>query len=281
MDYLFDVKYDGNSFDGKMEIGHLALELKSLNFCLNEIILALKNEKRTDLVLGDYSIVVEAFQNNCFKKRIKLITKKIEKYPATTAAVVAIFIGVINAIPLYIKSDNKISPELLQQVTDSVSLKLLSSSNFRQSVSNIVAKPLEEPSDKSNILPPPESNIGPAVITYKEKNNYIENVDNVTSTTKEEESSAEHTRNDLIYGRIVAMDLDATVQQIDFKIFGDNRRVHGTLSVGLNINDYKNLLGEFVEIDGIITEAGGIVKAMEIKKIFKSEEPGQIQMFKD
>jgi len=278
LEYLFDIKFDGASFDGAMKIGNLALELRSLNFCLNEIISELKVQNRTSISFDDYDIVVEAFQNNCFKKRIKLIIRNIEKHPVITAAVVTIFMGTVAAIPLYRESNNKISPKMMLEIEDKVALKLLDSKDFRKGISDIVAQPLESPSDSSHIMPPLSSNIPEIKIPYKARDNYLEEDKNDNNINKLVDVS-EITREDSILGRIIAVDLDATKHQIDFKIYGESKRVNGTLSDGLDINDYKLFLGEFVKIEGLITVIDETVTTMEIKSIIKSEEPGQKTMF--
>lgn len=281
LDYFFDIKFDGNSFDGVMNIKDLSLELKSLDICLNKIIPLVIAKNKLAINTNEYQILVGAFQNNCFKKRIKLfLLEDVERHPVLVAGVIAIFIEFMKIVPLFYNQNNKITPELIAEVKSEVVLSLLNDKEFRVAASNSFVNPLKNSNDKVTILPHSDLGLEELNISYSDKDKYFEDTsfNNEIENDDKKQIEKEIIREDSIFGKIVAMDIDAPVRQIDFKIYGENRRVYGTLADGLDIQDYKKYLGEFVEIKGVITESEGIVKSMLIQNIEKSEEPGQKEM---
>jgi hypothetical protein len=61
----------------------------------------------------------------------------------------------------------------------------------------------------------------------------------------------------------------STKNQIGFKVKNEGNEIHCHLSENLSIDDYKsNYLGEWVEITGKISQAGDIIKEIEIEKLF-------------
>jgi hypothetical protein len=84
-DLFLEVKYDGPSFDGVMNIQDLGNELLGIEYCLTKIIneLVKTNEELSEADIESLQILTEGFVNNCFKKKIKFkaFLDEIEKRP--------------------------------------------------------------------------------------------------------------------------------------------------------------------------------------------------------
>ncbi|VVH58445.1 hypothetical protein BSPCLSOX_979, partial [uncultured Gammaproteobacteria bacterium] len=84
-DLFLEVKYDGPSFDGVMNIQDLGNELLGIEYCLTKIIneLVKTNKELSEADIESLQILTEGFVNNCFKKKIKFkaFLDEIEKRP--------------------------------------------------------------------------------------------------------------------------------------------------------------------------------------------------------
>lgn len=275
-DFLFEVKYDGPSFEGIMEIHALGNELLGFETCIQKVVSALKRANKIELGEGEYEIVVEGFENNCFKKRIKIIAKNMNKYPVaigTATAITATVIGSVVTIILHYQPAQikEMSPQLMQQIGDNMTIQLLQDKDFLKALSSTV-KPLVNEQDKMTLRKPVREHDRDISIDYSQKSNF-------EGLLCDDEVDEEETiRHDEVFGRIISMDLDAIVNQIDFKVAGAGERIHCSVAENLNINDYTSLLGKWVTLTGSVTEKGeGKITHIQVDR-FTEEEPPESEM---
>lgn len=272
--FLFDIKFDGSSFNGVMKIQHLHEELKSLEYCLNQIIKELiQNNQLPNNIMDEHDIIVEAFENNCFRKRIKLAIKTIESHPTTSIIITTLLTGCITIAPSIIQNKNQLTQASISQIENTVTLNLLSNQKFIEAIGNIVAQPLEHKNDSCQIIPPPNSGLELIEIPYSKKSYYIPGLK--SNQEKTNDDSSDHnikTYHTDLYGKIVAIDLDAKTNQLYFKQLNKKNRIRGTLIDELNIEDYKKLLGEQVKITGEVSLIDGKEKSITIEKILRNPQ---------
>jgi hypothetical protein len=80
-DLFLEVKYDGPSFDGVMNIQDLGNELLGIEYCLTKIIneLVKTNKELSEADIESLQILTEGFVNNCFKKKIKFFLSNLSE----------------------------------------------------------------------------------------------------------------------------------------------------------------------------------------------------------
>ncbi len=264
-DYILEIKYDGPSFEGVMEINALGNEILALDVCFKKVISLLKSRGE------EYEVVVEPFESGSFKKRTKLVVKWIEKNK-TTATLSAGLIGVVitGAVQLILKyGPDKIaelSPQLISEIHDRTQISLLNDPVFLRNIA-IIAQPLLTEGDKVILRKATNDTEREVVINYSQKNNFS------SLTSVIEKTGDELTAYDEVYGKIILMDIDAIKNQIAFKVYGEGERIHCTLPSEMNINDYTYLLGKWVTISGQVTKRGEQILHIEIKAIIEDEDP--------
>ena len=266
-EFLFEMKYDGPSFNGVMEIRALAEEISGMDECIREIISTLRKDKRIQLKDTDFQLLVEAFENNCFQKRIQL---KIENNPETAATYRWLIGGIFGTIVTFVITNAPLSitPELLDQISDETAFKLLNDGRFMNNISRAI-EPLRKDEDILYIKTINE-NVSDLVIPFSEKDKFLKLGDK-----KMIEEGVEQKYHDDMYGKIIAMDLHAKKNHVDFKKHGEGERIHCTFSDKLSINDNKDLLGNWVVIEGQVEKINGKVTHFLIEKIEKDDAPSE------
>jgi len=270
-EYLFEIKYDGPSFDGVMEIRALAEEILGMDASIHGIISALRNDKRISLKEAEFQLLVEAFENNCFKKRLKLVIDTIENYPQTAETIRWVIGGVFGTIIAFILANptpqlNEMSPTLLRQISDKTVAKLLNDNRFLKNISRTVI-PLRKEGDFVSIKTP-DISARELIIPFSERGKFL-----VLGGEAAIEEEIEQRYHDDMYGKIISMDLDAKKNQVDFKIGGEGERIHCTFSDNLNVQDYIHLLGTWVTVEGEVEKTNGNALHFYIEKIEKSDPP--------
>ena len=270
-EYLFEVKYDGPSFNGVMEIRALAEEILGMDACIHGIISALRKDKRIALKEADFQLLVEAFENNCFKKKIQLIVDAIEKYPQTAETIRGIVGGVFGTVITVILANSAIqicemSPELRAKVSDETAATLLSDSRFLKNISRTII-PLRKEGDLVSIKTP-DLSAPELIIPFSERGKFL-----MLGGEETIEEEIEQRHPDDMYGKIISMDLDAKKNQVDFKIGGEGERIHCTFSDNLNVQDYIHLLGKWVTVEGEVEKTNGNATHFYIEKIEKNDPP--------
>lgn len=305
------IKYDGTSFSGVMDIRDLGNELLGIEYCLRSVIRKLKdgylkNEDKDikaifeTFDINSLEIVTEGFVNNCFLKRIKFkeffdeIENRPELMKFVTAIVTrsiavygAIYVAQITANSEVLKSAfqrNTIPSEVVSSIQESnldaisrqVALEALQSKKYREeSMKTIV--PLRADDDslviKSDEFETPEKSI---TIDNNNKDVFL------VAGNEENETLPESERFDTVAGRISSIKLDATKNQIGFKVANEGAEIDCHLGEHLNIQDYQNgYLGEWVELSGNIHynyDKATFIKIDKITKIPSPEISGQIEI---
>jgi hypothetical protein len=291
-DLFLEVKYDGPSFDGVMNIQDLGNELLGIEYCLTKIIneLVKTNKELSEADIESLQILTEGFVNNCFKKKIKFkaFLDEIEKRPVLISIlffVITIYsetaliqININNTNTVSMLRSGQIPIGQYQQIKD-----LPIPDNAKEIIrSNLIDKKYREESAKI-VMPLKNDNdnlkLSSSVL---EESVIIDNTNKqsffiIDLPTEQEQDVTEERKT--IKGRINSINLDATKNQIGFKVKNEGNEIHCHLSENLSIDDYKsNYLGEWVEITGKISRAGDIIKEIEIEKLKKITKLGQIDI---
>lgn len=290
-DLFLEIKYDGPSFNGVMNIQDLGNELLGVEYCLTKIIKDLikdSSELNQDDI-NSLQILTEGFVNNCFKKKIKFFFDEIENRPVLIGNLTRILITTIlsytatqtiqiNLNPNDTKSMLKYTKIPIEQYQQIKTLpipdnakKIIASNlldkKYREESAKIIM-PLKNDNDSLESSSP--SLREPVVINKGNKDGFfvIELNDEIN------ELEIEHIQT--IDGRINSINLDATKNKIGFKINNEGNEIHCHLSEELDINDYKNgYLGEWVKITGNVSQVGENIKEIEILKLEKATQYGQ------
>ncbi len=291
-DLFLEVKYDGPSFDGVMNIQDLGNELLGIEYCLTKIIndLVRDNKELSKDDIASLQILTEGFVNNCFKKKIRFYFDEIEKRPVLMGflkTVILIYSGsqamqiTLDKLPteLMLKS-NQIPIEQHQQIRN---LPILDSAKniiennllnkkYREASAKVVM-PLKNDNDNLESSSPVLKKS--VIINNSNKKSFL-----IIDSSQEQEDNVEISQ--AISGRINSINLDATRNQIGFKVNNEGNEIHCHLSENLNINEYKSdYLGEWVEITGKILYTGEVIKEIEILELKKIEKLGQISMLRE
>ncbi len=282
---FLDLKYDGDSFKGVMEIRSLGQELLSLEYCLQSIIKKLKKKKAfKGLKESDFEIVVEGLINNCFRKKIVFYLDEIENRPQLVSLIkwaVGSLGGVIftvSGVPqdLISKIDSKNIPtEIIQEIKDDVTRDLITNAEFRKNLSQIVGIPLKKENDTLNISSPMFAEEQQNLFINKDnKKNFLE----IAGSSEKKVEKIEKKVYDKISGRINAIDLDATKNKVGFKVDNEGNEIKCSLREGLEVDDLKDYLGSWVEIDGWITYNEELVNTIEIHELKEIKLPKQVSL---
>ena len=291
-DLFLEVKYDGPSFDGVMNIQDLGNELLGIEYCLTKIIneLVKTNEELSEADIESLQILTEGFVNNCFKKKIKFkaFLDEIEKRPVLISIlffVITIYsetaliqININNTNTVSMLRSGQIPIGQYQQIKD-----LPIPDNAKEIIrSNLIDKKYREESAKIVIPLKNDNDNLKLSSSVLEESVIIDNTNKqsffiIDLPTEQEQDVTEEIKT--IKGRINSINLDATKNQIGFKVKNEGNEIHCHLSENLSIDDYKsNYLGEWVEITGKISRAGDIIKEIEIEKLKKITKLGQIDI---
>lgn len=288
-DLFLEIKYDGSSFDGVMNIQDLGNELLGIEYCLTKIITSLvkNNNELSQDDIESLQILTEGFVNNCFKKKIKFCFDEIEKRPVLISLLVLaitaytdtqfIQININNTNTALMLKSGQIPKEQYQQIKDlsitnnleEIIISNLLDKKYREESAKVVM-PLKNDDDNLESSSPVLKNS--VIINNSNKGSFL-----IIGSPQEEENIEEIK---IIKGRINSINLDATKNQIGFKINNEGNEIHCHLSENLNINDYKsNYLGEWIEITGNILHAENNIKEIEILKLEKIPQPGQVSIY--
>jgi hypothetical protein len=269
-DYLLDIKYEGTSFNGVMEIDALGRELLGLEICLQRTIEVLKKHKKIDFSLNEVDILVEAFERGSFKKKIKLVFKKgikgIEGHPATSNIVATFLISTIGVLAtLHASEIKQPSPKTIEKLKDQVKIELIQDKEFTAGLSDFV-RPIKSTEDRLIIKDPVQKEL---VLDYEQKTNIL------TASSKEEKDETEKQIFETLKGHITRVDLDADVNHIGFKVEDKGALVLCNLPVNITREQMKDFLDAWVEIHGLVTYYGPErkhVKVETIKLVTKSQQ---------
>ena len=291
-DLFLEVKYDGPSFDGVMNIQDLGNELLGIEYCLTKIIneLVKTNKELSEADIESLQILTEGFVNNCFKKKIKFkaFLDEIEKRPVLISIlffVITIYsetaliqININNTNTVSMLRSGQIPIGQYQQIKD-----LPIPDNAKEIIrSNLIDKKYREESAKIVIPLKNDNDNLKLSSSVLEESVIIDNTNKqsffiIDLPTEQEQDVTEEIKT--IQGRINSINLDATKNQIGFKVKNEGNEIHCHLSENLSIDDYKsNYLGEWVEITGKISQVGDIIKEIEIEKLKKITKLGQIDI---
>jgi len=261
-DILFDLKYEGPSFEGVMEISALKDEISGLDDAIRIAASILLKNKRIDFGPKDLEIYVKAFEKGSFRNGIKVVQKSLKSLSKYDGAI-QLGILIVAIIALIQQKGageiKKMSPQLMSEIGDQVKIELLNDKDFIKSMSNVV-NPLQNPEDQLVCTIPGR---GETTITYNDKKEFLELSDEDTEGEQEEGDHEE-----ALMGRINSVDLDARVRHIGFKPNGEGSSIPATLEDDLRSStSMAGLLGRWVEIKGIVTYQKGLRRHITIQSI--------------
>lgn len=257
-DYLLNLEYKGSSFAGMMEIGALKTEIAGLEDAIKIATQVLAKYKKVDFGADDLQIFIEAFEKASFRKKVKLIIKGLDKHPGVISLGMLLMMA-FQTIPAY-KADKlrDMSPALMAEIGDQVKIELLQNKEFLKSVADVV-RPLEQNGDELFCAVPSH---GQTTIRYEDRKEFTELAGEVEQLEK-----AEGDKFEILQGRINRVDLDARVRHIGFKVDREGVSIPATLAENLrNPVDMRDLLGQYVELEGTTTYQGGVRSHISITK---------------
>lgn len=289
---IIDIKFDGPSFEGVIDITALWNELLWLEYCLRQAFRKIRDsdKKFSEVLDTDFIILVEPFEKNCFRKKLKLTTirKEINKL---TGKEIAVLVGawtiIAQLIPPTISwvytlikdftvpeiqqiTSANISPELIKKIGDQTKLELLSDQRFRKELATI-AMPLVNPDDNTEIRTKDiEWKERLVTIGTDTKDNFLA-VAWIERITKVDELYLE--KSEVLYGRINAIDVDATKRQLWFKLNWEWKEIDCYLSWSQVVTDYIKLVGKWVSIEWIVAYRWANPEKIEVIRITESEPP--------
>jgi len=272
-DYLLDIKYQGASFNGVMEIDALGRELLGLEACLQRTIEILKKHKKIDFTLNDVDIFVEAFEKGSFRKKVKLVFKKgirgIEKHPATSNVVAVLFVGAMTVIATLKAGEMKEpSAATLEKIKDQVKLELVQDKTFVSGLSEFV-RPIQAEDDKLVIKDSVEKE---TVVDYEQKTKIVE------ATGTEEQVEQENEKFETLKGHVTRVDLDADVNHIGFKVDNKGSLVLCNLPENITREQMKEYLDSWINVSGLVTYYGAERKHMKVETIEVIPKPEQTKI---
>lgn len=246
-DFIFHISYEGDSFDGQINLANLAEEISGLSYCLNRILSSSRSSRILDINPQEYEFIVEPFKKGSFKKTIKIVAKTIEKYPATTNAaltIALIFVGIGQIVTASNASKIIQSQNHGETTIDTIKLELLSDKEFLRSFSKVVT-PLTEQNDRVIFTNPDNSNYE---INYGDKAAFEDLAEDDYEFLKEVPET--------LMGRVTRVDLTATKNAIGFKINDSGTTIPASFVDPISPEERKNLLDETIEITGITSKVG-------------------------
>lgn len=270
-DLFFEVSYHGPTFEGAvMEIGALSREVAGLKTCLGLLIKNLKQDGKIDFGLGDIEILVEAFREGSFKKKIKFLAKtnkhfgKWQPTYVAVSTVVMALCAVITIIRQYSPQEiNQMSPQLMVEIADKTRAGLLADESFKKSLADIVY-PLNNDDDKIFF----NNSLGQerAQINMSDGKRILE----LAGAEPEEEVKSE-----VFIGRISEMDVDASKNQLGFKIDGRGSAIPCSISITSDVQDFIPFLSKWVQVGGVIMSKGKEITHIDIENISEIQLPKQ------
>jgi hypothetical protein len=258
-EYLFDLKYKGPSFDGKMEIGVLINEISGLEDIINITTGILYKNKKIGFSQSDIEIFIEAFERGSFKKRVKLVSKTLNK----NQGVITLACFIIEAISLIQQNNpkdiNKMSPIMISQISDPVKIEMLQNKTFLSAASNIIM-PLNINGDELELASPKNEQI---TVKHDDKSKFIALANNEVG-----DIGIEGDKIEILRGRINRVDLDATKRHLGFKVNGEGNCIPATISDQAKTGiDMKDLLGQWAEINTNTAYKYGVRDHMEVQSL--------------
>jgi hypothetical protein len=281
-----DIKYDWPSFEGVMNILSLWNELLGLEYCIREAFKKIKaSDKRfSDIKEEDLEILVAPFQNNCFRKKItvtairKWINWLTNKEIAVWWIIVTLTIALVAWIYVVVKdltyddmvqiNESNISQELYNKIWDRVKSDLLSDEKFRKELAKSCF-PLEEETDYAEIRSP---NLQWGEEIVKIDNSNKQKFFELWNVIKKKEIIECAEKREIVYWRITAIDLDARINHLKFKIDGEGEEIIWEL-VNWDINNYKEYLWKWVTIEWIRFYSEATKPRLKIEKIIEARPP--------
>lgn len=261
--FLLDIVFSGPSFDGMMEIGALQKEIEGLKEVLDIAARALKRDKRLNVKLDDIEIFVEAFEKGSFRKKIRIFNRATKEYlPLVQLA--TLIVVILQTVPQYQPQQIKsLSPDLITSLRDQVAIELLQDPRFLNAAANVVGS-ISQEGDKGTFTAP--TNLM-AEIDATSSKKFLELAGESTSTEEGEKFEE-------LKGYINRVDLDATRRHIGFKANGQGNSIPTTLSEKLRGTvDMRELLGQWVEIQGTTTVKNGIRDHVDIETLGIISQP--------
>ncbi|SHN94152.1 hypothetical protein, partial [bacterium endosymbiont of Bathymodiolus sp. 5 South] len=249
-DLFLEIKYDGPSFDGVMNIQDLGNELLGIEYCLTKIIndLVRIDKELSEADIESLQILTEGFVNNCFKKKLKFFLSNLSENLANTPilrstlkAAIDTYLHTQSVQTSLSRGDTKsmlksgqIPIGQYQQIKD-----LPIPDNAKEIIrSNLIDKKYREESAKIVIPLKNDNDNLESSSPVLEESVIIDNTNKqsffiIDSPTEQEQDVTEERKT--IKGRINSINLDATKNQIGFKVKNEGNEIHCHLSENLSI----------------------------------------------
>lgn len=257
--HILEIKYVGPSFDGQMEIGSLSDEINGLENALKIIILTLFRNGRINFKLDDITIFVQTLERGSFKHGVKIVWKRFNK---NSGGISTIF-TILSFVLILIKDNGGIkikemSSQLISEIGDQVKVELLQDHQFHKAIADIV-RPIKDKNDK--LIFTTEDQNTPLVVSCEDKEEFLKLTENQQQTTLPDGEYHE-----VLKGRINLVNIDATKNNIGFKINGIGNTIPTSLPIANDINEMKMLLDQWIEINATSTVVDGRITHINVDR---------------
>lgn len=249
----FEIIYKGSSFtDGKILIRPLYLELQSLESVLKDSIDILIKNGKLDQSCKDFQIFIEIDKGSIWERvKISFANKK------TVAIIGALVIPFLNTTYSHFLNgvSNNSKNEFYQEI-----LEIEKNAKYKNNLKNILS-PLNNNDDNLMI------NYGTVNlnINYSQKEKIIDNLNKEVTEDSELLKNGEFREE--LNGIIRKLDLDASqANYFGFTIDNGPSRIPTGIKGEFNLNDYKNIINEHIQIDAMVKYKDNEIKNIEILK---------------
>lgn len=248
---IIKLLYTGGSFDGgQMQIRALCTELQSLEKLIRDSISLLIKNRKLDPNLKDAEIYLQ-LEKGSFGERIKIIFKN----PTFAKIAASVVVGlVVSTYTYYLTKDDDSMGNYKAEIQE-----IETNKQFRDNLKNIIL-PLEN-GKESFIIQDNQGEVN-ININYSQKEDIIKNLDlekNEDPALKNGDFEEE------LVGVIRKLDLDVPGSNyFGFNVENGPIKIPTAIKGEFNLNDYKELINEYIKIKGLVRYKDDEIKHIEI-----------------
>lgn len=229
--------YDGPSFDGRMELPKLTVQLQSTEILIKELINELYKQKK--LTNSERTKVYLELKRGSFQEIISIIFNHPFAIAVVGGSIVAIITKLLNR----------------KQEQSEINIENISNNYGVINNINLIVNPLQDKNDKLIITLP---NSQKEIITYADREMLS---DNINELKKEDESSFEIVEEEF-FGDLNSVNIKQG--KFGFILEGTNKIIPVSFDEKLNITEIKEILAERVKIKARATYENHELKKLDI-----------------
>lgn len=235
------VIYEGPSFENKMEIGDLRVQLKSTESLIKDLVDELYKNKEISINSNNIKIYVK-LERSSFQEIISIVLSN----PIVSGIISGCVVALVNH--LLNKENNPSIKNKIENMTNN--FYIIENVNY-------VVSPLHQRGDKLKISFASDPNINTEVI-FEHKHLIDEHLKQLNKGAIFETFEEE------FFGYLSRVNIDKN--NFGFTLEGSNKHIPVTFESCLNLTDIKNILGERVKIKARVTYKNTELYKLEIKE---------------